>query len=220
MYSTDDYLPLSGVQHFAFCPRQWALIHIEQCWADNERTVAGANMHERCHDELIKERRGNLLVVRGLRVSSAVLGLSGICDVVEFRRHESGVGLQGEDGRWLPTPVEYKRGRAKRGYEDTVQVCAQAICLEEMFGCDGEKGYLYYGETKHRVEVACDEQLRTVTSQIADDMHRLFLHGQTPKAKPRRGCASCSLGDFCLPELSKIRTVAEYIADLTISGED
>lgn len=219
MYLADDYLPLSGVQHFAFCPRQWALIHVEQCWADNERTIDGNNMHERCHDELVKERRGNLLVVRGLRVSSSALGLSGVCDVVEFHKCESGVRLWDEKGLWLPVPIEYKRGRAKCGYEDVVQVCAQAMSLEEMLGCDVEKGYLFYGETKHRVEVVCDEQLRSATKKVADDMHDLFSRGQTPRAKPRPGCASCSLGDLCLPELSKNRTVAEYIDDLTASGD-
>lgn len=219
MYSADDYLPLSGLQHFAYCPRQWALIHIERYWTDNGRTVDGVNMHERCHDELLRERRGNLLIVRGLRVSSSVLGISGVCDVVEFRKCDAGTSLQGEEGLWLPTPVEYKRGRAKCRYEDMVQVCAQAMCLEEMLGCDVERGYLFYGETKRRVEVVCDGDLRTTTKKTADAMHRLFARGLSPRAKLRPGCGSCSLADLCLPELSKTRLVSEYIADLTASGD-
>ena len=218
MYSVDDYLPLFGVQHFAYCPRQWALIHIEQCWADNEKTVDGNSMHDRCHDELVKERRGDLLVVRGLRVSSSRLGLNGICDVVEFHRSDAGTSLQDEEGLWLPTPVEYKRGRAKWGSEDLVQVCAQAICLEEMLGCPIEKGFLFYGETRRRLEVVCDDTLRAKTIKIADDMHRLFAHGDTPSAKPRSGCNSCSLKELCLPELSRVRSVADYIDDLMGSG--
>ena len=218
MYSVDDYLPLSGVQHFAYCPRQWALIHIEQYWADNGRTVDGINMHERCHDGLLKERRGSLLVVRGLRVSSSTLGLSGICDVVEFNKAAGGARLQGEDGLWVPVPVEYKRGRAKRGHEDAVQVCAQAMCLEEMLGCEVKRGFLYYGETKRRTEVSFSAGLRSETMTIAADMHRLFSHGETPKAKRRAGCESCSLRELCLPELSAIRSVSDYIADLTGIG--
>lgn len=217
MYAEDDYLPLSGVQHFAYCPRQWALIHVEQAWSENVRTSEGSAMHERCHDELVKERRGSLLIVRGLRVFSARLGLSGVCDVVEFRQSAHGVALRGEEGFWAPIPVEYKRGTTKLGFEDRVQVCAQAICLEEMLCCRIDRGYLYYGEKRRRDEVEINEELRETTQKYADKMHDLFSFGVTPGAKKRQGCAACSLVDVCLPELSHDRSVTDYIADMVNS---
>lgn len=218
MYAEDDYLPLSGVQHFAYCPRQWALIHIEQAWSENERTVEGSAMHERCNDELIKERRGTLLVVRGLRISSARLGLSGVCDVVEFRHSADGVALQGEEGLWAPTPVEYKRGTSKTGPEDRIQVCAQAICLEEMLCCRIGYGYLYYGEKRHRDKVELDDDLREATQAYADKMHELFARGATPQAKWRQGCRACSLVNICMPRLERARSVSAYIADMIDSA--
>ena len=214
MYEEDEYLPLSGVQHYAYCPRQWALIHIERVWADNVRTVEGQRVHERCHDALIKERRGSLIMVRGLRVSSSCLGLTGICDVVEFSQSDRGTFLAGEEGRWLPTPVEYKCGSSKVGLEDRVQVCAQAICLEEVFGCQVDVGYLYYGVARHREAVLFDEPLRAETQRLANAMHSLFLRGTTPSARRKRGCAACSLKELCLPELSCARSVSEYIASM------
>lgn len=214
MYAEDDYLPLSGVQHFAYCPRQWALIHIEQVWSENARTVEGSAMHERCHDDLIKERRGTLLVVRGLRISSAHLGLSGVCDVVEFRQSADGVVLQGEEGSWVPMPVEYKRGTSKSGLEDRVQVCAQAMCLEEMLCCHIDRGCLYYGEKCRRDKVEFDDDLRKTTQTYADKMHELFARGATPQAKRRQSCKACSLVNICVPELERARSVSTYVADM------
>lgn len=171
-------------------------------------------MHERCHDELIKERRGTLLVVRGLRISSARLGLSGVCDVVEFRHSADGVALQGEEGLWGPTPVEYKRGTSKSGPEDLVQVCAQAMCLEEMLCCHIDRGYLYYGEKRRRDIVELDDDLRNATQTCSDKMHELFVRGATPRAKCRQGCRACSLVNNCMPELERVRSVSAYIADM------
>ena len=220
MYIEDDYLPLSGIQHFAYCPRQWALIHVEQAWSENARTAEGSALHERCHDDLIKERRGTLLVVRGLRISSARLGLAGVCDVVEFKQSNGGIRLHGEEGRWTPLPVEYKRGTSKQGLEDRVQVCAQAICLEEMLCCRIDRGYLYYGEKRHRDEVLLDDELRLTTQAYADEMHDLFARGASPRAKRRQGCKACSLISICMPELARARSVPDYISDMLGSGEE
>ena len=144
MYAEDEYLALSGIQHYAFCPRQWALIHLEQQWSENVLTMQGNLMHERAHDEFSREKRGSMLIVRGLGIHSRNLGLSGKCDVVEFHRSSEGVPLAGEEGLWLPTPVEYKHGKAKRHDADRLQLCAQAMCLEEMLGADVPIGFLYY----------------------------------------------------------------------------
>lgn len=219
-YTDDELLPLSGVQHYAFCPRQWALIHIEQQWEENGRTVAGEILHERCHDESVRERRGDLLVVRGLRVVSHQLGLSGICDVVEFRKASGGIELSGEEGMWLPVPVEYKKGSSKVGDEDKVQLCAQAIALEEMFCCDLHRGYLYYGATRSREEVILDRQLRDSTLEVACRMHDAYRRGATPAPHVRRACQSCSLQNRCLPALTKVTTVEAYMRKMLGDADD
>ena len=212
VYQEDEYLPLSGIQHYAFCPRQWALIHVEQQWAENGLTVAGDQVHERCHDETIRERRGNLLILRGLRVSSARLGLSGICDVVEFHRCEDGASLFNEEGFWMPAPVEYKRGKAKPGDEDCVQVCAQAMALEEMFCLSIQEGYLFYDSEKHREVVQLTESLRQLTRDIAHRMHVDFSRGFTPMPKKKKACRACSCKDICTPELDSVESVQSYVA--------
>ena len=160
MYTPDDRLMISGLQHFKFCRRQWALIHIEQQWAENQRTVEGEFLHTRAHNEQLRESRGDLLIVRGLRVQSLTLGLSGQCDVVEFQRDEAGVPLAGKPGLWLPYPVEYKRGTPKQDGCDTLQLCAQAMCLEEMLCCKVPSGALFYGEPRRRLHVAFTQDLR------------------------------------------------------------
>ena len=171
MYSEDEYLMLSGVQHFAFCRRQWALIHIEQQWAENSRTVDGNIMHERVHDADFHEKRGELVITRAMAVSSARLGISGECDAVELRKSDNGIELFGLDGKYTVTPVEYKRGEPKEDDCDTVQLTAQAMCLEDMLCCDIPFGYLYYGEIRRRVKVVFDAELRKRTEDIINEMH-------------------------------------------------
>ena len=142
IYPEEDFLQLSGLQHFKFCRRQWALIHIENQWAENLRTTDGAILHERAHDGNFAESRGDLLVTRDMRVFSPTLGVSGACDVLEFRRGSTGIPLKGRDGLWQPYPVEYKRGRPKEDSCDELQLCGQAICLEEMLCCEIPAGAL------------------------------------------------------------------------------
>ncbi len=207
----DDYLALSGIQRFVFCRRQWALIHLEQQWAENLRTTEGELLHKNAHDADQRTRRGDLLTVRAMRVHSARLGLSGECDVVEFRRSPDGVPLAGEKGLWLPYPVEYKRGRAKPTACDEAQLCAQAMCLEEMLCCTIPSGALFYGQPRRRQEVAFTPELRTLVEHAAEEMHQLFQRGYTPKSKPTKGCNACSLKDLCLPRLLKSPSVSDYL---------
>lgn len=211
MYSEEDYLMLSGIQHFAFCRRQWAMIHIEQQWAENYRTTSGELMHKKAHDEKSFEKRGDLLIVRGLRISSHELGLSGQCDVVEFHQDGNGIVLFGYDGKWNPVPVEYKRGTPKENNADELQLCAQAICLEEMFQASISEGFLYYGENRRRSHVAFTEDLRSEVKKYSKEMHDLFKKGHTPNAKPTKQCRSCSLENLCLPRLQKAMDVRTYI---------
>ena len=213
MYSEDDYLMLSGLQHFAYCRRQWALIHIEQQWAENERTVDGHLFHAVAHDSEKTEKRGDLLITRGLCIKSARLGLSGICDVVEFHRSEDGISLFSYDGLWQPYPVEYKKGLPKANEADELQLCAQAMCLEEMLVCHIPSGSLFYGENRRRKAVDFSEQMRLKVCDMAKEMHDLWNKGHTPMVKPQKGCNACSLKEICIPKLSKVKAVSAYIAD-------
>ena len=212
MYHPDDCLMISGLQHFRFCRRQWALIHIEQQWAENVRTVEGNFLHERAHNEQLRESRGDLLIVRGLRVQSLTLGLTGQCDVVEFRRDDAhGVPLAGKHGLWLPYPVEYKRGAPKQDSCDELQLCAQAMCLEEMLCCSIPEGVLFYGEPRRRTVVFFTPELRETVRRDSDEMHQLYHRGHTPKAKPSKSCSACSLKELCLPQLVRRESVQTYL---------
>lgn len=206
-----DAIMLSELQHFAYCRRQWALIHIEQQWQDNARTVDGHLMHERAHDEKQVEKRGDTLIMRGLRVRSERLNAVGICDVVEFHQDEAGVPLKGYPGRWLPYPVEYKRGKPKPHDADELQLCAQAMCLEEMLLCEIPEGSLYYGETRRRQRVTLDAELRGRVEAMLTEMQQYIRRGYTPRAKPNKGCSACSMKELCLPELQRTLPVAEYL---------
>ncbi len=210
MYSDDDLLGLSGIQHYAFCRRQWALIHIEQLWADNGLTALGNVAHERAHDEVLRERRGDCLIVRGLFVKSSNLGVAGKCDVVEFHKDANGHPLHGEGGLWRPIPIEYKRGRSKAGDEDRLQLCCQAMCLEEMFAVDIDEGFLYYASTHSRERVKLSAELRSGVQGMLKEMHRLYSRRHLPAASMNKACKSCSLIDSCLPETSSL-LVSDYI---------
>lgn len=211
MFAPEDCLMISGLQHFRFCRRQWALIHLEQQWAENLRTVEGEFLHERAHNEQLQERRGDLLTVRGLRVQSLTLGLSGICDVVEFRQDARGVPLSGKDGQWLPYPVEYKRGVPKQDGCDELQLCAQAMCLEEMLCCEIPEGALYYGEPRRRLRVSLTKELREEVRSDAAQMHALYRRGHTPRVRRTKSCNACSLKELCLPGLQKSGSVRDYL---------
>jgi CRISPR-associated exonuclease Cas4 len=211
-YPEDDWLALSGIQHFSFCQRQWALIHIEELWNENERTAGGRIEHERTHDYAQSEKRGDLLVLRDLRVFSPALGVTGDCDVVEFHKDASGVELVGREGRWSAYPVEYKHGEAKQNDADRLQLCGEAMCLEEMLGCDTPEGALFYERTKRREKVPLDDALRNTVREMFAQMHRLYSRGYTPRVRPSKSCNACSLKDLCLPELMKVQSAQKYIA--------
>lgn len=207
----EGYLQLSGLQHFAFCRRQWALIHIEQQWRENLRTVEGDLLHRRAHDEQARERRGDTLILRGLSVFSPTLRISGKCDVVEFYADPDGVPLHGEEGLWAPFPVEYKRGAPKAHQADELQLCAQAMCLEEILCCTIPEGALFYGETRRRTAVCFTQELRERVGTMLEEMHRLYARGHTPKVKPAKGCSACSLKELCLPALMKEKAADTYL---------
>lgn len=218
MYSEDDYLLLSGIQHFVFCRRQWALIHIEQQWAENYRTADGEVMHRNVHDAGFREKRGDTVITRAMAVSSPTLGVSGECDAVEFKKDKNGININGLEGRFGIVPVEYKRGEPKPDESDIMQLTAQAMCLEEMLCCDIPKGYIFYGETRHRHEVVFTDELRERTKSMIKEMHGYYERRYTPKVKRNRSCNACSLKDICLPVLCSNRSAGDYVRDML--GDD
>jgi len=272
MFPESELLPLSGLQHLAFCERQWALIHLEQFWAENRLTVEGRHLHERA-DLPAGKSRGDVRIVRGMPIQSLRLGLSGRADVVEFHRvsgapsasvpHESephtpsiaahgamtgrgvsegsaphgqaplsplkatscdlpeAIPLQRTAGLWRPFPIEYKRGKPKPGDCDRVQLCAQALCLEEMLGVAIPAGTLFYGRTRRREEIAFAHALRTETETLALRMHELFRAGVTPRVPyDRKRCDRCSLYPRCLPKTTgRSRSVDGYLAAALSTSE-
>lgn len=211
MYAEDDFLLISGLQHFRFCRRQWALIYIEDQWAENVRTVEGEALHRKAHDASVRERRGDLLITRDMRVFSPRLVITGACDVVEFRRDPAGVPLHGEEGLYLPFPVEYKRGSAREDGANELQLCAQAMCLEEMLACEIPSGALFYGETRRRQNVLFTPELRSEVETCVSQMRELWQRGHTPRVKPTKACNACSMKELCLPKMLRQRGAAAYI---------
>ncbi len=211
MVNDADFLMLSGLKHFRFCRRRWALVHLEQQWQENALTLEGHYMHERVHDDNFTELRGSVLLSRGMPVRSEMLKITGECDMVELHKSENGVPIQGREGLWQVYPVEYKHGEPDERGADELQLCAQAMCLEEMLVTEIPEGAIYYGKTRHRMTVALTEDLRKQTKDALAEMHRLFAQGYTPKAKWTRACKNCSLVEICLPKLNKRMRASEYV---------
>lgn len=205
-HSEDELVMISALQHYFFCPRQCALIHVEQQWVENVYTAEGRVMHERVHTAA-KESRKKVKVEFDVPIRSLELGLIGRADIVEFHLQDNGV--------WQPFPVEYKRGRPKKDSCDKVQLCAQAICLEEMLGRDVPAGALYYGKKKRRVEVVFDKDLRQETADTAGALHTLLSRTITPEPTVTPACESCSFYELCLPQISgKKGKVSKYMEGL------
>jgi CRISPR-associated exonuclease Cas4 len=223
----DDLLPLSALQHLVFCERQCGLLLIDQVWRDNPLTLEGSRLHRRVHEEAPRrEVRGDLLIARGVQLQSLTLGVAGVADVVEFhcvgapsrgreQAPSGAVRLGGVTGWWRPFPVEYKRGKPKRDSCDEVQLCAQAICIEEMLGVALPDGALFYGTTQHRYEVHFTSKLREQTRHAARRLHELFAGGIVPRVERQAKCRSCSLVDVCRPDAtSPDRSVSRYLANV------
>ncbi len=205
MYPEKEYLQLSALQHLLFCRRQCALIHLEQLWEENLFTAQGQIMHERV-DRGDQAAQGKIKIEYGLPLKSARLGVSGKADVVEFHRTDSAVK------KWRPFPVEYKRGKPKKDLSDKVQLCAQAICLEEMLDTEILSGALFYGKTRRRLEVAFDDALRNKTMAAAGQLHAMIESGVTPPPEYSKKCEACSFLSLCMPKaIEKKRTVSSWL---------
>lgn len=204
MYSEDELLPISALQHLVFCERQWALIHLEQLWTENILTAQGRIMHERVH-ETEREARGGIIIARGLSLRSLKLGLVGKADVVEFIAIDSageqkGIRLDGQPGLWKPFPVEYKRGKPKIDRSDEIQLCAQALCLEEMLKVTIFEGALFYGQPHRRSIIKFNDSLKADTEKTVERLHTMTRTEKTPEAVFTKKCISCSFYDSCLPK--------------------
>lgn len=202
---------ISGLKHFAFCRRRWALIHIEQLWCENALTQEGHYLHERVHDPNFTQLRGSVLLSRAMPVRSEALHITGECDMVELHRDPNGVPIHGRTGLWRLYPVEYKHGKPDARGADELQLCAQAMCLEEMLCCEIPAGALFYGETRRRVRVPFTPELREEVRTDAAQMHDLYRRGRTPQVKPTKSCSACSLKELCLPRLSRTGSVQAYL---------
>ncbi|MDR0571608.1 MAG: CRISPR-associated protein Cas4 [Rickettsiales bacterium] len=206
MYSEDDLLHIRGLQQILYCKRRCALLFLEQQWTDNYFTAKGIMMHEKVHEEKIERKKG-VTIERDVYLKSYELGLVGKSDVVEF--HKSGTQL-------IPYPVEYKSGKAKNDNTDKVQLCAQAMCLEEMTNVKIPQGSIFYGRTRNRLNVEFDKKLREQTTRLAKEFHDLINSGKTPKPEYSKKCNNCSFQEICLPKIvNKRKTIKQYLRDIT-----
>ena len=215
MYSEEDILMLSGIQHFRFCPRQWALIHIEQQWDDNRLTIEGQILHRHVDDPFYRQKCGNQITLRSVQIASHELGLYGISDAIEllpFSSDEDTIQHPKYPGYWKPIVVEYKRGKPKKNEVDEVQLAAQVLCLEEMYTIHIQYGVFFYGELHHRVNVDITDRLRNIVRQCAREMHDIFSKAAIPKADYGKHCDRCSLSDICMPKIGmNCNTVNAYL---------
>lgn len=202
MYTEDDFFHISALQHYVYCPRQCALIHVEDVWQENVFTVRGDILHEKVDTDTY-ESRGVVKTVRGLKIHSFRLGISGRCDVVEFRK--------AMDGSEEVMPVEFKSGEPKEDISDKVQLCAQALCLEEMLNASVKRGAFFYGKIRRRVQVEIDEQLRKQTEEIIANVRDLIANKRTPAAEYSAKCRNCSLEPVCMPKAMNNRKLKRYM---------
>jgi CRISPR-associated exonuclease Cas4 len=205
MYSEENLLQLSGLQHIIYCPRQCALIHVEQQWDDNYFTARGILMHDKVHCEKMERKKG-VIIERSIYLKSYELGLVGKSDVVEFHKTK--------EGTFMPFPIEYKSGKAKKDDSDRVQLCAQAMCLEEMMNVKISQGAFFYGKTKNRLIVDFDDSLRSKTISTSRHYHELIESGETPKAEYNRKCDNCSIKEICLPKTFNKTSVKQYLTEI------
>ncbi len=205
MFTEDQFIQLSALQHYVFCPRQCALIHVDDVWNDNVFTVRGNILHEKVDTDTY-ETRGALKTVRALKIHSFRLGLAGKCDVVEFRQSSTGAPEV--------MPVEFKAGQPKQNISDEVQLCAQALCLEEMLKTHVKRGAFFYGKIRRRVQVELSDELRRQTEETITAVHDIVGRKHVPVAQYITKCKSCSLEDICQPKAMNERKLKAYMKEL------
>jgi CRISPR-associated exonuclease Cas4 len=219
MYQDQDFIQISALQHYVFCKRQCALIHVEQAWAENHLTAEGRVLHESV-DQVKSESRKDIRNATAIRLCSATLGLTGVMDMLELHQKEGALDESGTaiaaalpnlKGFWQPFPVEYKRGKPKSHRADEIQLCAQALCLEEMLKVTINSGALFYGLPRRRTEVAFDECLRGLTKEAISGVHGMLTSGKTPPPLYTPQCRSCSLLDLCQPHICNTKSAKRWL---------
>lgn len=214
MYDESLMLHLAGIQHYMFCPRQWALIHIEQLWDDNRLTAEGQQQHAIADDSFYRQMNQGIFTLRRVQLVSWSLGLYGFSDCIELKRAKNpanSIQQPGYPGCWIPYPIEYKHGRSKTSDCDRLQLMAQALCLEEMYGIKITEGALFYEETRRRERVTFTDELRNKTFAISEEMHRLYADGILPGISKSQQCRSCSLNNLCMPSSRRKKSVKNYL---------
>ncbi len=213
MMEYSEPLQISGIQHYVFCPRQWALITLEQSWQDDAATIEGQLLHKNADDPFYEEIRGNKIITRCVPVYSSRLGLTGILDVLEFKKASAGIELPGKSGKWQPTIVEHKKGKPKKNLSDTLQLVAQVVCVEEHYNCQIQYGCLFYYQTKERIKLEITHDLRLKLERVVNEMHALMKTQKTPSVSNMRACSRCSLANICWPRLTfRKKSPQNYIA--------
>lgn len=221
MYNEEELLSLSGIQHYYFCKRQWALIHIEQQWAENRATMEGKVIHENADDPFFTESRKNTFISRAIPLVSYELGFYGVADIIEFKKVKNGLKLKDKEGLWTPNIVEYKRGKPKEDKRDIVQLVLEVMCIEEMLKCSISSADFFYNETKRRVKVKITKELRTEVINLSKEMHETYKERITPRAECGKHCKNCSLVDICIPRITNKKVnVLKYIEKYSNIGSD
>jgi len=197
-----ERMPISSLKQFVYCQRRYALMYIECEWGSNYKIVEGDILHERVDDPFFNEKRGNVHISRSVPIYSDSLNLYGVADIVEFIKDEHGIEISGKKGLWRINPVEYKNGKPEKSNSDNFQLCAQAMCLEEMFQTKIYTGDIYYGKIKRRIEIMFTEELRNDVKSQVENMIDLLLKQEIPSKPENQICNLCSLVDICIPEIS------------------
>lgn len=215
-YSDEECIAISGLQHLAFCKRQWGLIHLDQEWSENFLTAEGRLKHERVDSGYQEFRRG-VKQYSGLHVRNFELGLYGKMDVLEVEKTEGPfieIPWINLSGNWRLRPVEFKHGKPKDNDVDVVQLCAQALCLEEMTGLHIEEGSIYYCEIRRRSEFTFSNDIRNRTKELALEAHNLLASEKLPEAEQNHNCKACSLLEFCMPRTNQDARMKSYFREL------
>ena len=202
MYDQNNYLQISGIQHFIFCKRQWGLIHIDNVWDSNKETILGDIFHDNVDNKTFESRK-DLLILRQVKLTSKKYGVNGIADVVEAVKDNSGINLLNKPGLWRLYPIEYKVGKSKIDNSDRGQLCLQALCLEEMYDIEIPVAYIYYGRQKRREEVLLDNDLREFVVKQLEEMHYLYENNILPLGT-NNNCYKCSLKEHCHDKITKL----------------
>lgn len=210
----ENLIQISGIQHFKYCKRRWALLYIENLWEDNYLTIEGDKIHEKAHDGSLKESRKNKIIERGTYISSKEYKLTGQCDIIEYHKDINGINIVNKEGKWKIIPIEYKHGNGESVDIDKYQLIAQILCLEEMFQTNIEYGYLYYKSTNKRIKIENNDEIKKETIELIKEMNEYIKKQYTPKQKKSKKCNNCSLYEKCNPKICSSKNVKKYLEEI------